>query len=382
MNTLPHHILTMLFGFAAPLTSGVICLIVIAAFLSQSKDWQTKQIAGVLLWELVACVFCWFSLICFIVIPRLYTQLEFLFVLGILYAQVLTYRFIFLHTRIVASERFSRCHYVLPFIPSAAVLICTLLFDFDQRMVIRLAHPPINVYTIVIKLIPILFFGYNLYYSFRSLGKIKRYSSVIKNYSANEGRYSTGWLRMLVCIALSSLPLALIPAVMGPGFFFGSLLTVLGMSVIVFKDVILTYYTITKNYTLIYSGNNTIKTSVTNAENQAEENTKINKELFEYYINFEKPYLNPELHITDLVSALNTNRTYLSSFINKEYSMNFSRFINLKRLEELHKISKLPQFAGMSRLDLVIHVGFCNYRGYLRFKKEEDKCSQITINRR
>lgn len=383
MNTLPDSIIAILFAFTAPLTSGVVCLIIIAVFQAQSKDRQSKQIARVLIGELAVCVFCWFSLICFIIAPQIYKVMESLFMLSILYAQVLTYRIIFLHTRIESNAPFSRWHYLLPLIPVAAMLVCSLVFSIDQRMTIRFERPAIAgefaAYTLMVYLVPIFFFGYNLYYSIRSLVKIARYNRVVKNYSADEGRYSTGWLRLLVFIALSSLPLAMIPSVMGVSFFFNSLLTLVGMSAIVFKDVVLTYNTIARNYVLVYSENDEVEEAIDPAEAQADR--KVNKEQFERYMRLKKPYLNSELRITDLAHELHTNRTYLSAFINQEYDMNFSRQINIRRLEELKKMSADPQFAHMNGRDLVINVGFSNYRGYLRFKNEEDKRSQIAIDR-
>lgn len=117
MDTITDNLLVMLFGFAAPFTSGVVCLIIMMIFLRRCKESQARQIAYILAAELLVCVWCWFSLICFTLLPRIYTQTEFLFLASILYAQVFTYRFIFLHTRTVMNEHFSSWHYWLPLIP-------------------------------------------------------------------------------------------------------------------------------------------------------------------------------------------------------------------------------------------------------------------------
>lgn len=218
-------------------------------------------------------------------------------------------------------------------------------------MIIRFERPPIEgrfaFYTLIVYLVPILFFGYNLYYSIRSLRRITHYSHAVKNYSADEGRSSQSWLRLLVFIALSSLPLALIPSVIGPGFFFNLLLTIIGMSAIVFKDVILTYNTITRNYVLIHLAEKD-KVEVDEKESMIVlKKGAIDKIHFEKFILSHKPFLNPEFRITDIASALGTNRTYLSTFINSEYGMNFSRYINSLKLEELNRIRQLSEFARM-----------------------------------
>lgn len=64
----------------------------------------------------------------------------------------------------------------------------------------------------------------------------------------------------------------------------------------------------------------------------------LSKERFEKYMQEDKPYLNPELKITDLTRELQTNRTYLSTFINRTYGMNFKAYINDCRLREMEAL--------------------------------------------
>lgn len=44
-------------------------------------------------------------------------------------------------------------------------------------------------------------------------------------------------------------------------------------------------------------------------------------------------YLNPKLHITDVASILNTNRTYLSKYLNKQLNTTFYDYVNSFRVE-------------------------------------------------
>ena len=53
--------------------------------------------------------------------------------------------------------------------------------------------------------------------------------------------------------------------------------------------------------------------------------------------------------------------------------MNFCRFINCCRLEELDRLRLSPRMKSKSNIDLVLMAGFSSYRSYLRVKKEEDK---------
>ena len=52
----------------------------------------------------------------------------------------------------------------------------------------------------------------------------------------------------------------------------------------------------------------------------------------------EKIHLNSQLNIMDLVQAVGTNRTYISSIINQQYNQNFCSFVNSYRINELESI--------------------------------------------
>jgi len=52
----------------------------------------------------------------------------------------------------------------------------------------------------------------------------------------------------------------------------------------------------------------------------------------------EKIYLNSQLNIMDIVQAVGTNRTYISSIINQQYNQNFCSFVNSYRIIELENV--------------------------------------------
>ena len=115
-------------------------------------------------------------------------------------------------------------------------------------------------------------------------------------------------------------------------------------------------------------------------ENRNSGKYSIDRKLFERYIQEGKPYLNPKLKITDMCRQLGTNRSYLSTFINREYGMNFSRYINRLRLEELERLRTDPAQKGVKAMELIQHAGFNSYRSYLRTKKMEDEASIIELS--
>ena len=105
-----------------------------------------------------------------------------------------------------------------------------------------------------------------------------------------------------------------------------------------------------------------------------EPSSKVNitKTEFEEYMVKERPFLNSDLKLVDLAGQLNTNRTYLSSFINSAYGMNFSRLVNHFRLMELKRLKQLKSMEGRTEKELAEMVGFGSYRNFKRFVAQDD----------
>ncbi len=77
-----------------------------------------------------------------------------------------------------------------------------------------------------------------------------------------------------------------------------------------------------------------------------------------------KIYLNPDLTILDIASSVGTNRTYLSSMINKYHSLNFCSFVNSYRYKQAENmICKNP---NVSLKDLSDYCGFGSFDSFRR----------------
>lgn len=63
-------------------------------------------------------------------------------------------------------------------------------------------------------------------------------------------------------------------------------------------------------------------------------------ESFVSYMANKKPYLNPELNISDVAQDLYTNRTYISVLMNKHFHTTFREYINQLRINESKEILK------------------------------------------
>lgn len=96
----------------------------------------------------------------------------------------------------------------------------------------------------------------------------------------------------------------------------------------------------------------------------------LTRKMFERQVVGKKLFLNPQLRLPDLMELFQTNRTYLSGFINREYGYGFNGYINRLRLAELERLMALPSNRGKSVNKLYARAGFPNYQVYLRIKRE------------
>ena len=60
----------------------------------------------------------------------------------------------------------------------------------------------------------------------------------------------------------------------------------------------------------------------------------------EQWMQTEKPYLNPNFKLIDLMQVLPMNRTYLSEFINSTYNCTFYQFVTRYRIEEAKRLMR------------------------------------------
>ncbi|MGS4344351.1 helix-turn-helix domain-containing protein [Myroides odoratus] len=81
----------------------------------------------------------------------------------------------------------------------------------------------------------------------------------------------------------------------------------------------------------------------------------------------EKPYLNKNFKLDDLVRNFGINRSYISKFINVTFNTNVSQYINQWRLEEVNQLKKMNPDLPIE--DVVVKAGFSNYRHYQRTRQ-------------
>jgi len=104
----------------------------------------------------------------------------------------------------------------------------------------------------------------------------------------------------------------------------------------------------------------------------------LTRERLEEWFNTKKPYLKPNLKITDVMKEMDVNRTVVSSFINKTYGMNFNRFVNHWRIKEYERL--LASCNNDKELISKLHfqAGFSELRQYNRAVEMDRKVSGKT----
>lgn len=110
-----------------------------------------------------------------------------------------------------------------------------------------------------------------------------------------------------------------------------------------------------------------VATTTAYLQQDAEPNSLLTQHDIVTYFSTEKPYLNKDFKLEDLVKHFGVNRTYISKFINVTFHTNVSQYINHWRIKEVEELQKIHENTLLE--DLVQQVGFSNLRHYMRAKQ-------------
>ncbi len=318
----------------------------------------------------------WFSVFAYTWFPSWFVRLNAFAYLAFLLAPIQFYRFIRVLSG-VQTARFSLLHYALP------ILICGVLFfwSFFVPYEIRLAlvqgrgaiYPGYETYSYLFLSKPAGRIIFNIIYTFLSLQCLYRYYLSFRQSSEHSGQSLYRWIILLMGFTFSLMLAATAIAFLPRGEYYESLFTLLSVVFLISQHILLVYNIIRRNflhYTFTANRNEIIVTdSQTIRQKYARyDNQTLNRKQFEKWIRTHKPYLNPQLKLTDMAQELEIGRTYLSTFINRNYGMNFNAYINRCRLNELERIRRLPSNARREITQLVTRAGFGSYRNYIRYK--------------
>lgn len=367
--------------FLLPVLTAIVCcgLIIPAAVNGTDGTCQNVRVLHRILGVyLIVGAFGWFTLLIYPFSPGLFACVQSFAALSWILTQVIFYHFIFQITRQDTVEKFPWQHYLLPVMFFLAIFVWSLFVPFEVQVDIARTKAEVipqdyKAYYYMFTSKPPVRFVFSLVYTVLITLRLIRYRRSIGDYSSNEERSSLKWVDILIVLSFGFLMFPLIIFFAGREKAYTVLPGVLSAVIISSQYVILTYNTFKGRYLapeeIAGSGDTADESSDPCVATITHKPLKtVSRKDFDEYMESHKPYRDPNLRITDLANSLGSNRTYLSSFINNTYGMNFSRYINRQRLAELQRLQSDKDNASLSMARLIEMAGFGSYRNYQRMK--------------
>lgn len=372
------------FNIIMPLSAAVTSLLIISIELLTERRHPPMCIRMLFLY-FVCSVINWSSIICYLYAPTVFVYINLLVMTSFIMAQIFFYAFLFHLTRTNADERFSRFHYLIPAIIFSIFLILILITPYEQQYqtVAAKGHfqgGSLLFYYVSNAKMPIRLI-FSIVYTFLSFVRLYRYRTRIADFSANYEKSSLYWIKIYLFFSVSLIHIPLIGVFLLPEAALCSPLLSVQIGLLIFQYAYLAFHVVKHNYVLFddaplhgecclkneKKSMNNIVYQHRDEDESALKKTALTKQVFEHYLYSHRPFLNPCLKISDIAEDLNTNRTYLSSFINSEYNINFSRLINKYRHDEFNRLKENDLLKCKTDKDLAEMVGFGSYKNFKRF---------------
>lgn len=109
------------------------------------------------------------------------------------------------------------------------------------------------------------------------------------------------------------------------------------------------------------------KVDINNAQNSdtpyrnsslTEKDRQLHKQRILQYMKLEKPYLDPNLRLTELASKLNLTSSHFSEVLHYGFKENFNNFINFYRVIEAQELMKKSEFKEVKIIAIAFDAGF------------------------
>jgi len=363
-----------IFTLSAPAISALVAMMVI--FYDVFTEGRNHRRLKIKLMLYYGCtVISSISIFLYFFYPGAFLWINSLYMFSLMAMPMFLYAFIFNITKTSTDERFSKIHYIAPSLCAISLLIISVFTPINEQMLTIKGNGSYNggsrlfFYASNGKLV--LRLVISAIYITLMFTRLPRYRAYISSYSSNEMKSSLRWVPIYLFFMLGTIPLPLLAqfiardTLMGSGFAFAQVL------LLIIQHSFLAYHVVKGNYILQETTPEVLMPQANYSEKDNKNSSslkknKLTRKQFEKYIQTTRPYLKADLKITDLVSDLQINRTYISSFINSEYGMNFSNYINTLRFNEFNRLREHPSTKDKSTAELSEMAGFGSYRSYSR----------------
>ena len=355
----------------SPIVCAAVCIVLtwISRLDCLMPNEQRLKTMFILYLSVVACA--WFTAFCYLLFPKTFVWLNTLCLASYILPPILFYRIVYYLTGLEWQDRFFFLHYLVPGALVLALFVWSLFVPFDVQVELveskRLVlFGEYAVYSRFFTSKPLLRMFFMIVYSFLvGVLFVRYYRRVNKPYSFVYK--PAGWVRFLIVLMLA-LIVTTASAFFVPRETALSHVLILAATAfcIVGQHILLTYHIIRREYLLyampVETHDESVKTGSRKREKYFE--GKLTKQRLEQWFRNNKPYLNSRFTISDVVEELNVNRSRVSSFINRHYGMNFSRYVNHWRLKELEHLMTLSSNREKGVRTLYAEAGFRSIRHY------------------
>lgn len=362
------------FTLSAPAISALVAMMVI--FYDVFAEGRNHRRLKIKLMLYYGCtIISSISIFLYFFYPGAFLWINSLYMFSLMAMPMFLYAFIFKITKTGIDERFSKAHYIAPILLAISLLIISILTPANEQLLTVKGNGSYNggsrlfFYASNGKLI--LRLAFSATYITLIFKRLPRYRAYIHSYSSNESKSSLRWVPIYLIFMLGTFPLPFLAQFIARDALIGSGLAFIQAALLVTQHSFLAYHVVKGNYILQEKAPNVEIPPAPAGDKEKKTNTplkksKLTRSQFEKYLQTTRPYLKADLKITDLVSDLQINRTYISAFINSEYGMNFSNYINLLRLKEFNRLREHPSTKDKSTAELSEMAGFGSCRNYYR----------------
>ncbi len=253
------------------------------------------------------------------------------------------------------------------FLPGLIEIVMTLGL-FLQPMTAKLAQFENNTVDIFYTIYTLSSMIYSIIYIFIILRLLRQHQSQVKNYYSNVQGKLLNWIQW-ICWLILLISLFLMTSLFVADEFYADYLYPV---VSAFNVVFIFWVALSGFRQKIVALPSISEESLKKTEDASK--IDITSQEFEKvlsYLQHEKTYKQPDLHLTDLAKQLRFSQRHLSELINKKAGVNFNQFINRLRVEEAKRLLADEKYAHLNILGIGFEVGFNSKTSfYTAFKKE------------
>ena len=307
----------------------------------------------------------------------LYHYYDFIF----LFALLAFFPLYYIYVKSVFDFQVKLRKFMLHFLPAALISILTLILTFaaNDSVFVEYFHKMTGNIPSTNYLSKSLFSVYQLA-RFIHVIQILIYSTAIiryilsnlhqlKNYFSNMGKIQPRYFAFINGLFLLFMVISGLATTLSGRASFSGNTTVLCFSGIVFSVMHLIVCLHGINQVPVYAEIAEEKLIFSDTFTSFSTGEEIERRLLSYFES-DRPWLNPDLKIWDIVIALGTNRTYLSKVINEQLDSNFNDFVNSYRVKEALVRIKEEKLASLSLQTIAEMSGFGSVTSFSRaFKK-------------